>query len=224
MTAILGYITDDLRSNLLSMFLASDGLVVWHTQQGDVMQTDFKKIHRFRNFLISFNGEVQFYQEFLNSIQQITKETSCIRELQDAINDIFPFDKFGSNTSGFSRARFSNIILLDIENRVLAHHFAGCVGDSNGFYFPFDFQILENNTLYHFGSKVSFMNEVGNKSDAFFIECCNCIQQTITKQIEVWETYLEDANYMFKGVGQLYSYFAIDQNKEEYVSNLGDII
>ena len=53
MTAILGYIADDSVTNEMTMFLASDGLVIWHTEQGDRPQPNYKKIYRFKNFLIS---------------------------------------------------------------------------------------------------------------------------------------------------------------------------
>lgn len=210
MTAILGYISADSKS----MFLASDGLVIWHTDQGDNPQNNYKKICKFQNFLISFNGEVEFFQTFLCFLKKINKDISSISELQNAINDVFPFDKFGNNYNGHSKAKYSNVIILDIENRVLAHHFAGCVSGLN-YYSPFDFQVLEKNNLYHFGSKVSFMNDasLGNTEDAFSTENHDFLKQTITEQIKAWEDILHTANQMYRGVGQLNSYYIDFQNK-----------
>lgn len=70
MTAILGYISDDDKS----LFLASDGLVIWHSNHGDKPQYDYKKINKFRNFLISFHGEVSFYETFLNYLKKNRKK------------------------------------------------------------------------------------------------------------------------------------------------------
>jgi len=221
MTAILGYIADDIESNPLSMFLASDGLVVWHNEQGDTPQNDYKKVYRFKNFLISFNGEVQFYHEFLKSIKEITSEISCIWELQEAVNNIFQFDKFGNNLGGYSKARYSNIIILDIENRILAHHYAGNV--SSDYDFPFNFKPLENNTLYHFGSIVSFINHVGNKNDAFFVESYDYLEQTLTKQIDSWEVRFKEVNSMVKGIGSLNSYYILEKNNKEHSSNIDNL-
>lgn len=223
MTAIFGYISDNLEPNILSMFLASDGLVVWHGEKGDYSQTDYKKVFRVNNFLIAFNGEVQFYETFLDSIRQISDGASCIQELQNSINDIFPFEKFGENTGIYSKAKYSNIIILDIENRVLAHHFAGWVSNLNRFYFPFDFQFLKKNVLYHFGSKASFLNELCNENNAFFIENNDLIKPSFLGQIEVWKTSFKEANEIYGGVGKLNSFFAIEDDKIEFSSNLGDL-
>ena len=223
MTAILGYIGDESEAFEISMFLASDGLVIWHDKNGDKPQTDYKKIYRFKNFLISFNGEVAFYEDFLQCANQITKEISNIQDFQNEINQIFPFDKYGDNLGRFSKARYSNIILLDINNKTLAHHFAGCVSRSCCFFYPFNFQILDRKHLYHFGSKVSFMNEISKDKDAFFIEKQDLIKQTASDQIEAWKTCFEMTNQMFNGVGELNSYFFLDQNNYEHQSNLGII-
>jgi hypothetical protein len=223
MTAILGYIADNSKESEIKFFLASDGLVVWHNQNGDSPQADYKKIYRFKNFLISFNGEVQFYKDFLECIHQITIEISSIPELQKEINIVFPFGKYGNKLIGFSKAKYSNIIILDIQNKILAHHFAGCVSHSYDFFYPFDFQILDKNKFYHFGSKVSFMNELQTKTEAFFIEERHLLKKTVSDQIKAWETCFATASQTYKGVGKLNSYFLLDRNDIEHKSKLGTI-
>lgn len=218
MTAILGFIAEE--HNEISMFLVSDGLVIWHPKEGnDVAQNEFEKIFRFNNFLISFNGEVSFYQTFLDTLKTLNKSISNISELQDEINKSFPFGKFG-NQLGNSKAKYSNIIILDISNRTLAHHFAGNVSSNSGCFLPFDFQYLEPNKLYHFGSKVSFMNKATGQNEAFAIECNNLIKQTVDKQIEYFKLFLKEINEAYEGIGDLHSYYFTDKNGIEYFDKI----
>lgn len=215
MTAILGYISSNL-DKTPQVLLASDGLVIWHTPTGDQPDRNYQKINRFQQFLISFNGEVLFYQMFLESLRQITEQKESILELVDAINKIFPFDRFGNNFGGNSRSIYSNIIILDINNKVLAHHYAGDVSSDRGFNQPFLFETLRENTLYEFGSVVSFMNCADNGNRAFFTDFNLNLASPFATLINNIKDHFTERNDMVTGVGNLNSFYIIENNGTEH--------
>lgn len=223
MTAILGYISSNLDTNP-QVLLASDGLVIWHTSTGNQLERNYQKINRFQQFLISFNGEVLFYEMFLESLRQITDQKESIPELIDAINNIFPFGRFGNNLGGNSQSKYSNIIILDIRNRVLAHHYAGDVSSDRGFNQPFIFEVLTENTLYEFGSVVSFINYADNGNRAFFTDPNVNLASPFEDLINNIRDHFAERDDTMTGVGNLNSFYIIENNGREHSVGINVIL
>lgn len=220
MTAILGYIAEDSNESDIRTFFASDGRVTWHTEQGDKIQDDYKKIKRYGSFLISFNGEVSFYEEFIRILNSIDSEVSSIQSLQNAINLKYDYDVYLSSIKGQPKARYSNIIIYDLSNNKLAHHYAGNVCFNRNLNSSFNFKILENNKIYHFGSYTSFLNEYSNTDEAYFIEGFELIGGSIVEQ----EKLISDKFIMLEstvsGVGDLHSIYIVEKGNDAIFKNI----
>jgi hypothetical protein len=220
MTAIFGYIADSNNENKIRTFLASDGRVKWHTPEGDLIQNDYKKIKRFRNLLISFNGEVSFFEEFIRILNLIDSEISSIQSLQDAINSIYDYDVYLSTINGHSQSRYSNIIVYDILNKKLAHHYAGNVCFNRGLNSSFNFRILENNKIYHFGSYTSFLNKTTDSDEAYSIEGVELLGGTIDEQEKLINEKFILLDSTVSGVGNLNSIYIVEMEKNEVFKNI----
>lgn len=201
MTCILGYISDN-PGDKTSMFLASDDRIERYLPPA--VQLDYPKIFRFNDFLLSFNGEVALYEEVKKKVMSLEGDIDNIQDLQTGINEGFNFDYFRVLPS---HSEFSNIIILDINNRILAHHFVGNLGTPAEVFFPFDFDILKRNTLYHFGSVLTFINKGSDQKIRYKTEDVDCIKETLEEQIEFWESFFIESNDRYGGIGKLHSYY-----------------
>lgn len=207
MTAILGYIADDNNESNIRTFFASDGRVIWYTASGDMIQDDYKKIKRFGNFLISFNGEVSFFEEFIRILNSIDSETSSIQSLQNAINCKYDYDQYLSRMHGQSKSYHSNIIVYDLSNRILTHHYAGNVSFDRCLNISFNFKILANNKIYHFGSFTSFINKAMGSEDAYCVERDDLLGSTIDEQRNLIIAKFRSLDASVSGVGDLHSFY-----------------
>jgi hypothetical protein len=223
MTAILGYVSDVPKENK-SMFLLSDDLVIWHyTNKPDEKQENYEKIFQFNNLLISFNGEVKLFEVFKKVVKSIPKNIDNISDFQNAVNKVFPCDYFRDRSVITSYSRYSNIIILDTQNRILAHHYAGNVWFPAKFYCPFHFEQLPNNLLYHFGSIVSMKNELSNTEDSFKKESNDYIKENIEEQLQISNMLFKETNDICSGIGKLYSFYLVDKNGEPILKQIDKI-
>ena len=207
MTCILGYISDN-PEDKTSMFLASDGRLDWYFPE-ERLQLGYPKIFRFNDFLLSFNGEVRLFEEVKKKLKHIGNEIDSIHELEDGINDGFNFEYLRATPSQSSH---SNLIILDIKHRSLAHHYAGDLHARNSF--PFRFELLEKNTLYHFGSVMTFLNRMHRSNDPYNTESLDFIKETLERQKESIIALIKESK-RYGGIGELHSYYILDKEENQ---------
>lgn len=221
MTAILGYIADDNAVSNFKTFFASDGRVIWHTEYGDVIQNDYRKIRRFGNFLVSFNGEVSFFEELVHILISVDSEVSSIHALQNAINSKYDYDEYLRKMHGQSQSYYSNIIIYDLSNKILAHHYAGNVSFNRDLNTYFNFEILENNIIYHFGSYTTFLNKTAESTNAYSIEGTDeLLGDSIEVQMKLINDKFSNLEEMVTGVGDLNSFYIVEGKSDGIFNNI----
>jgi hypothetical protein len=210
MTIIIGYISQTENDNS-SLFLTSDGRVQWH--ELNHIQEDYPKIKSHKNLLISFNGDVGYYQDVINTIKK--SNTICnISSLENYLNNNFPYNQYIERNPNRSHSRYSNIIVMDIKNRELAFHYGGDVWNSTLFHGTFNFKKLPPNNIYHFGSVISFMNQMAFNGPISYKEEEKVINNSsISSQKQICNEIIEWAQGIDNlGIGRVEKFYFKDED------------